>query len=66
MDGKGVKVAENLSELGPVSQKSRDFSGLIPVSQFPLYLCNAEVLNHQTSNPLAFPYIKIMLQDQLF
>ena len=32
----------------PVSQKSRNFSGLFQVLQFPLYLRIAEVLSHQT------------------
>ena len=35
--------------LGPVSQKSRNFSGLFRVPLFPLYLRNAEVLSLQTS-----------------
>ena len=35
--------------LGPVSQKSRNFSGLFRVPQFHLYLRNAEVLSLQTS-----------------
>ena len=39
---------QQLGYLGPVSQKSRNFSGLFRVSQFPLYLRNAEVLSHQT------------------
>ena len=34
---------------GPVSQKSRNFSGLFRVPQFPSYLRNAEVLSLQTS-----------------
>ena len=34
---------------GPVSQKSRNFSGQYRVPQFPLYLRNAEVLSLQTS-----------------
>ena len=38
-----------LRSWGPVSQKLRNFSGLPRVPQFPLYLCNAEDLKHQTS-----------------
>ena len=38
----------------PVSQKSRDFSGLSRVPQFPLHLRNAEVLSHQTSQSSRF------------
>ena len=34
---------------GPVSQKSRNFSGLFRVPQLPLYLRNAEVLSLQTA-----------------
>ena len=34
---------------GPVSQKSWNFSGIFGAQQFLLYLCNAEVLSHQTS-----------------
>ena len=34
---------------GPVCRKSRNFSGLFWVPQFPLYLRNTEVLSHQTS-----------------
>lgn len=41
-----VKAGER--HLGPVSQKSRNFSSLFWVTQFPLYHHNAEVLNHQT------------------
>ena len=38
---------------GPVSQKSRNFSGLFRVPQLPvpLYLRNAEVLSVQTAQP---------------
>ena len=42
------QLAEQIDQ-GPVSQKSRNFSGLFRVPQFPLYLRNAEVLSHQTS-----------------
>ena len=34
---------------GPGSRKSRNFSGLFRMSQFPLYLNNTEVVSHQTS-----------------
>ena len=50
---------------GRVSQKSRNFSSLFRVPQFPLYLRNAAVLSHPTS-PLGFSYIKSMLKDKLF
>ena len=45
---------------GPVSQKSRTFSGFFRVPLFPSYLRNAEVLSLQTSNPRDFSYIKNM------
>ena len=51
----GVRVFPQFSkkyryqDLGPVSQKCRKFSGLLRVPQFPLYLRDAEVLSHQTS-----------------
>ena len=35
--------------LGPVCRKSRNFSGLFRMPQFPLYHRNVEVLSHQTS-----------------
>ena len=35
--------------LGPVSQKSRNCSGLFRVPKFPIYLRDAKVLSHQTS-----------------
>ena len=43
-------------ELGPVSQKFRNFSSLFRVPQFHLYRWNAGVLSHQTliCNPLCF------------
>ena len=40
--------------LWPVSQKSRNFSGLFRVPQFLLNLRNAEVLSHQTSQSSLF------------
>ena len=43
------KNPEFIEGLGPVSQKSRNFSGLFRVPQFPSYLRNAEVLSLQTS-----------------
>ena len=53
-----------LSNVGPVSRKSRNFSGLLRVPQFPLYLRNAEVL--KLRNPLGFSCIRNLLKDQLF
>ena len=56
----GVRVFSQFSkkyryqDLGPVSQKSRKFSGLLRVTQFPLYLRDAEVLSHQTSQSSCF------------
>ena len=44
----------------------QNFSGPFRVPQFPLYLCNAEVVSHENGNPLRFPYIKNMLKGQLF
>ena len=42
-------------------------SGPFRVPQFPLYLRNADVLSHQTSQPypFGFSFIKNMLKDQL-
>ena len=40
--------------LGPVSRKSRYFSGHFRVSQFPLYLINGEDLSRQTSQSVCF------------
>ena len=40
--------------LGPVSQKSRNFTGRFRVSQFPLYLKNGEDLIRQTSQLFFF------------
>ena len=39
---------------GPVSQKSRNFTGHFRVSQLPLYLKNGEDLSRQTSQSLFF------------
>ena len=39
---------------GPVSQKSRNFTGHFRVSQFPLYLKNREDLSHQTPQSFFF------------
>ena len=39
---------------GPVSRKSRNFTGHFRVSQFPLYLKNGEDLSRQTSQSLFF------------
>ena len=40
--------------LGPVSRKSRNFTGHFRVSQFPLYLKNGKDLSHQTSQSFFF------------
>ena len=66
MDRPYVKVGELNSGQSPVSQKSRNFSGLFRVPQFPLYLGNAEAVSHQTSRFSWFSYIKNTLKDQLF
>ena len=42
------------ADQAPVSQKTRNFSGLFRIPQFPLYLRNAEVLSHQTSQSSLF------------
>ena len=47
-NGAHTRSEEN-SDQWPVSQNSRNFSGLFRVSQFPTHLRNAEVLSHQTS-----------------
>ena len=41
-------------DLGPVSRKSRDFTGHFRVSQFPFYLKNGEDLSRQTSQLVCF------------
>ena len=53
-------VTRPTSDQGPVSQKSRHFSGLFRVPQLPLYLRNAEVLSLQTaqSSLLVFLVLK--------
>jgi len=50
----------------PVSQESRNFSGLFRMPPIPLYLRNAEVLSHQISPSSCFSYTKNVLIDQLF
>ena len=50
----------------PVSQESRNSSGLFRMPPIPLYLRNAEVLSHQISPSSCFSYIKSVLKDQLF
>ena len=52
--------------LGPVSQKSRKLLGPFRVRQFPLCLCNAEVLSHETSQSSWFFLRKSMLKDEPF
>ena len=47
-------VIENNSDLGPVSRKSRNFTGHFRVSQFPLYLKNGEDLIRQLTSQLFF------------
>ena len=49
-----VVFAEAWNIQGPVSQKSRNFSGLLRVPQSPLYLRNAEVLSHHSSQSSSF------------
>ena len=66
MDRSYIKVGDLNSGQSPVSQKSRNFSGLFRVPQFPLYLRNAEVVSHQTSQSSSFSYIKNTSKDQLF
>ena len=45
-----LKLSIKTTQLGLVSDKSRNFSGLFRVSQFPLYrVRNTEVLSLQTS-----------------
>ena len=50
----------------PVSQESRNFSGLFRMPPIPLYIRNAEVLSHQILPSSCFSYIKSVLKDQLF
>ena len=57
-----VKRVLSLSHYqGTVSQKSRNFSSILRVPQFPLYLRNAEVLIHHTLQSS-----KNILKDPLF
>ena len=42
------------SDLRPVSQKSRNFTGYFRVSQFPLYLKNGKDLSRQTPQSVRF------------
>ena len=54
----GLYTSELIMRQGSISQKSRNILGLFWVSQFPLYLCYAAVLGHQTSQSSWFSYIK--------
>ena len=47
-------LRESFRFQGPVSQKSRNFTGRFRVSQFPLYLKNGEDLIRQTSQLFFF------------
>ena len=46
--------SRSVKDLGPVSQKSRNFTGYLRVSQFGLYLKNGEDLSRQTSQSFFF------------
>ena len=48
-ENKTVLFSVALKVVGPVSQKFRNISDLFRVPRFLLYLHNAEVLSHQTS-----------------
>ena len=61
-----VKPMRNKPSWGLFLKMPGNFSGLLRVPQFPLYLRNAEALSHQTSQSSGFSYIKITLKDQLF
>ena len=50
---------------GPFLEKSRNFTGHLRVSQFPLYLKNGEGLSLQTSQPFFFCYLENMVKDRL-
>ena len=50
---------------GPVSRKSRNFTGHFRMSQFPLYLKNGEDLSRQTSHLVCFCYLENILKDRL-
>ena len=55
-----------LRHLGPVSRKSRNFTGHFRVSQFPLYLKNGDDLIRQTSQLIFyFCCLENMLKDRL-
>ena len=49
-----AKSKIDLIDQGPVSRKSRNFTGHFRVSQFPLYLKNGEDLSRQTSQLFFF------------
>ena len=52
--------------LGPVSQKSRNFTGPFGVPQFPLYICNVEIKLLNFAVFLVFHTLSNLLKDQLF
>ena len=52
-NGRGVRSGRNNAQ-GPVSRKSRNFTGHFRVSQFPLYLKNGEDLSCQASQLFFF------------
>ena len=59
MIGPKIEVSSSTNDrwngnLGPVSRKSRNFTGHLRVSQFPFYLKNGEDLSRQTSQSVCF------------
>ena len=52
--GKREYPRKNLSEQGPVSRKSRNFTGHFRMSQFPMYLKNGQDWSRQTSQSFCF------------
>ena len=51
---RGPDIIQMYPDQGPVSRKSRNFTGHFRMSQFPLYLKNGEDLRRQTSQLFFF------------
>ena len=54
------------SALGPVSRKSRNFSGVFRVTWFSLYLQNEGVSKHETFSYFCFYFLYNIWKDQLY
>ena len=58
-----IMLEQHFVFAGPVSRKSRNFTGQFWVSQFPLYLKNGEDLSRKTSQ--LFSYLENTLKGRL-